>query len=95
MEYITTISSKGQITLPAKIRRDLHVRPGDRLKVVKKGQFISITADTYEEELGELRKKAEAHMKANGTWGTPWEEVKKQADEAKLAEYGKKHDIRS
>lgn len=30
-----TITSKGQITIPAPVRADLHVGPGDRLEFVK------------------------------------------------------------
>lgn len=30
-----TITSKGQITIPAPVRSDLHVGPGDRLEFVK------------------------------------------------------------
>lgn len=95
MEYITTISSKGQITVPAKIRRQLNIHPGDRLKVVKKDKAISITPDTYQEELDALRKRAEAQMKKNGTWGISWEEARELADEARLKEYAKKYGIRT
>ena len=30
-----TITSKGQVTIPAPVRTDLHVGPGDRLEFVK------------------------------------------------------------
>lgn len=30
-----TITSKGQITIPAPVRMDLHVGPGDRIEFVK------------------------------------------------------------
>ena len=30
-----TITSKGQVTIPAKVRGDLHVGPGDRIEFVK------------------------------------------------------------
>lgn len=66
MTYTATISSKGQITLPASIRRSLNVRAGDRLKVVKRGNSIAITADTYNEELAALRIKLQAHLKKQG-----------------------------
>ncbi len=31
---ITTLSSKGQITVPAEMVRQLHLRPGDKLTIV-------------------------------------------------------------
>ena len=37
-----TITSKGQITIPAPVRTDLHVGPGDRL------EFIKLTDGRYE-----------------------------------------------
>ncbi len=95
MEYITTISSKGQITLPASIRRSLNVRAGDRLKVVKRDKKIEIIPDTYEQELAELRAKIEKKLKANGTWGMPWEKARAGAYEEMAKEYGKKHGLRS
>lgn len=30
-----TITSKGQLTIPASVRQDLHVGPGDRLEFVR------------------------------------------------------------
>lgn len=30
-----TITSKGQVTIPASVRADLHVEPGDRLEFIK------------------------------------------------------------
>ena len=34
----STITSKGQITVPADVRSGLHVGPGDRLEFVKVGE---------------------------------------------------------
>lgn len=95
MEPIVTVSSKRQITLPAKLSRDLNIRPGDKLKIVKRGNKIQLEPSTYDQELEELRKQAEAHMKRNGTWGTPWEVVRAKADEARLEEYRKQHGPRA
>ncbi len=94
MEYTTTISSKGQITLPVKIRRELNVHPGDRLTVIKKGNSISVTPDTYQQELDELRRLAHEHMKKNGLLSMSWEEIRKRTDEARLKEYRKKYGVR-
>lgn len=37
-----TVTSKGQITIPASVRQDLHVGPGDRL------EFVKLTDGRYE-----------------------------------------------
>lgn len=34
---IVTLTSKGQMTLPKDIRDDLHLKPGDRLLIEKRG----------------------------------------------------------
>ncbi|TAH34102.1 AbrB/MazE/SpoVT family DNA-binding domain-containing protein [Candidatus Saccharibacteria bacterium] len=95
MEPIVTVSSKRQITLPAKLSRDLNIRPGDKLKIVNRGNKIQLVPSTYDQELEELRKQAEAHMKRNGTWGAPWEVARAKADEAKLDEYRQKYGPRA
>ena len=74
MTHTATISSKGQITLPAEIRKGLKLRAGDKITIVKRGNGIEIKPSMYDQELEELRRRAEAHMKRNGTWGMPWEE---------------------
>ena len=38
---ITTLTSKGQMTLPKSVRDDLQLRPGDKIDVVKEnGQYV-------------------------------------------------------
>ncbi len=91
MTYTATISSKGQITLPAEIRRSLALNPGDKITIVKRDGAAEIKASSYDAELQELRQRAEVHMKRNGTWGTSWEEARKQAGEVRLREYGEQH----
>ena len=39
---IATLSSKGQITIPAEVRKDLHVDTGDRV------EFVQIAPGRYE-----------------------------------------------
>lgn len=95
MEHTSTISSKSQITLPAALRRSLKLRPGDKITMVKRGNLIELKPSTYDQELAELRKRAETHMKRNGTWGTPWEEARRLADEAGVEEYRKKYGPRA
>ena len=44
MANYAKVSSKGQITLPASIRRHLKVEPGMALEIVREGEGIYITA---------------------------------------------------
>lgn len=94
MAYTATISSKGQITLPADIRRGLKLHAGDKITIVKRGAVAEIKPSNYAEELDELRAQAEAHMKQNGTWGASWEEARAGAGAARLAEYAREHGTR-
>jgi AbrB family looped-hinge helix DNA binding protein len=41
---VTTISSKNQITLPAHLLREMGLRPGDRLAVVREGSRLVLRA---------------------------------------------------
>ncbi|MBM2827937.1 MAG: AbrB/MazE/SpoVT family DNA-binding protein [Actinobacteria bacterium] len=49
---IATLSAKGQITLPARLRKNLGMRPHDRLVIETTGDAIVIrrTADFFELE---------------------------------------------
>jgi len=40
--FTSTITVKGQVTLPSKLRKELKVKPADRVMFVKKGKYISI-----------------------------------------------------
>lgn len=66
MDYIATISSKGQITLPARLRRSLQVNPGDRIKFAQKGKHYVVEADDYEQRLAELRASVNAELASKG-----------------------------
>jgi AbrB family looped-hinge helix DNA binding protein len=91
MEHTATISSKGQITLPAEIRRGLNLRPGDKITIVKRGGSAEIKPSTYDQELAELRARIEKEVKAKGLWGKPWEEVRAAAEAARTEYYRKKY----
>jgi AbrB family looped-hinge helix DNA binding protein len=66
MVFYTTITSKGQITLPAPIRRELHIEPGQQLQVSLEDGKVSVEAPMSIEE---IRAFARREMEKNGTWG--------------------------
>lgn len=62
-----TITSKGQITLPAEARRALGLRKGQKVEVRVEGNSLIIEAP---HDIDSLRQRARAEAEANGTWGT-------------------------
>lgn len=82
MNNTATISSKGQITLPVKIRRSLNLDSGDRIKITKKGQKIIIAPDTYEEKLADLRARTAKHLKDNKIKPLKTEDLDKTINQA-------------
>jgi AbrB family looped-hinge helix DNA binding protein len=94
MQYTATISSKGQITLPAKIRRSLNIASGDRITITKIAGGVRLTPSVYDEELSKLREKITAELKSKGKWGIPYSEVRRFTDEARLVDYEKKYGTR-
>jgi AbrB family looped-hinge helix DNA binding protein len=95
MEYVTTISSKGQITLPAAVRRSLNIRAGDRLNIVKRDDIITIKADTYEAELAELRVTIATHLKTKGLSNLSTAKIKKRAESARTEYLREKYGVRA
>lgn len=65
-----TITSKGQITLPAKLRRQLRLVPGHKMAVRVEGNSLVLEAPP---SLSELQQELEAVARANGTWGKPYD----------------------
>lgn len=63
----TTITSKGQITLPAEARRALNLRPGQKVAVRVEGDHLVIDAP---QTLDTIRSRIRATAEGLGTWGT-------------------------
>lgn len=43
MEFITTVTQKGQVTIPKKMRDDLGIKNNNKVKVEKKEGYLKIT----------------------------------------------------
>ena len=76
----TTISSKNQITLPARLLREIGLKPGDKLAVdVEDGclvlhprpkDWVSYTAGSMKGVYGETKEDIDAHIEElRGEWG--------------------------
>ncbi len=58
MANYAKVSSKGQITLPASIRKHLNVEPGMALEIVREGEGIYIT--TVKGDISSLKGSVQA-----------------------------------
>ena len=64
-----TISTKGQVTLPAEFRRELGLHPGQKVGMtVDDNKLVIVPPPSLEEVRAQLRAAAEAA----GTWGRPY-----------------------
>ena len=63
----TTITAKGQITLPAEARRALGLHAGQKVAVRVEGDHLVIDPPR---DLESLRSQLRAEAEAAGTWGT-------------------------
>jgi AbrB family looped-hinge helix DNA binding protein len=67
MQYTSTITSKGTITLPADIRAKLNLKQGERVSISEDSGQITIKPSLSWEE---LHKMNQAILKRNGNWPT-------------------------
>ena len=94
MKTSSTITSKGQITLPAEMRRRLGLKSGERVKFVIKGQELVVSKDNYWEELDAFRKEMSAKVRRAGLAGLSIEEIRQGMNEAKAKYYKEHYDSR-
>jgi|FLYL01.1.fsa_nt_gi AbrB family looped-hinge helix DNA binding protein len=77
----TTISSKYQITLPARLVREIGLKPGDQVAVELDGlrivlhprpkDWVSYTAGSLKGVYGETKEDVDAYLReVRGSWGT-------------------------
>lgn len=79
-KFTTTITVKGQVTVPAQIRHKLGLNPSDRLRVHEsKGQII-LEKDDYWAEFDRLQKKVQSHRSKKGVMPLTIEEIKSLRD---------------
>ena len=89
----TTISSKYQITLPARLVRELGLQPGDKLAVeVEEGRLIlhprpkdwvSYTAGSMPGYYGKTKEEIDAYLReVRGDWGTYPDDEKEEPSES-------------
>lgn len=62
----TTITAKGQITLPVEARRALGLRAGQKVSVRVVGDHLVIDPPS---DIAEVRDRIRAEAESQGTWG--------------------------
>lgn len=62
MRYTTTMTSKGQVTVPVEIRRHLGLRPGKQVEFEVVGNTVRIKNDNWRIELEALGGQVREHM---------------------------------
>jgi len=87
----TTISSKNQITLPARLLREIGLKPGDQLAVeIDEGSlvlhprpqdWVSYSAGALKGLYGESKEEIDAYLQElRGEWGEELEPLESEED---------------
>ncbi|MGH3545220.1 MAG: AbrB/MazE/SpoVT family DNA-binding domain-containing protein [Mycobacteriales bacterium] len=82
MAYTTTVTSKGQLTLPAEFRRLLNIQPGERLKLELRGDEVVVQKDDWLNSLHKLQAKNQAHLRERNIAAATDEELDLAIDAA-------------
>ena len=86
--HIATISSKNQITLPAKLLAELQVRPKQRVLIEKKKGILTVKPlkrSIVDEVVGSLTKYVDPKK-----LGKPWNEIMEETKRLAAQELAKK-----
>ena len=89
----TTISSKNQITLPARLLREIGLKPGDKVAVeVEDGclvlhprpkDWVSYTAGSMPGYYGKTKEDIDQYLReVRGSWATTLDEEEEQTSES-------------
>ena len=66
MTYSTTLTSKGQMTVPAAFRKKLGLKPGEQVLVEMRGDEVIIQKNNWLEKLRHVQDENRAYMKKQG-----------------------------
>jgi AbrB family looped-hinge helix DNA binding protein len=66
MTYSTTLTSKGQMTLPAAFRKKLGLKPGEQILMEMRGNEVVIQKNNWLENLRRLQEENRTYMKKRG-----------------------------
>lgn len=64
--YTTTLTSKGQMTMPAAFRKMMGVKPGEKVRVTFKAGKTIVEKDNWLADLRKTQARNRDYMKKNG-----------------------------
>lgn len=80
MTYYSSVTSKGQLTLPAEIRKKLNIKPGQRVEVrLGPGGNAEVVKPV---DIEDLRKRTAAHLKKHNIKPLTDEELDEAIDKS-------------
>lgn len=82
MTYTTTLTSKGQMTLPIAFRRKLKLKAGERVLVKMRGNEVIILKDNWLENLQKLQRENQLFLKKHRIKPLTNEELDRAIDDA-------------
>ncbi len=83
MIYSTTMTRKGQVTIPVSIRRSMRIKPGESINFkVERNNKITIEKNDWKSRLEELHKETAAHLKQHNIKPLSDEELDNAINEA-------------
>lgn len=77
MKTHSTITTKGQVTIPNEIRRKLGVKPGQTVYFELQDNKVFIKTNDWQKQLKNLSKKVASHMKKKGLQSPSIKELEK------------------
>lgn len=93
MNYTTTLTQNGQMTLPKHIRDLLGVGPGARLSIGWKDGRAVVGVQDNAKRLKQARDDSIAHLKKVGLYGLSEDEIAIKIAKRRVEYYGKKYRI--
>jgi len=66
MQYTSTMTSKGQVTVPAAIRKKLGLKPGQQVRFTALAGKVTLEQDDWRSELEVLGSEVREHMQTKG-----------------------------
>lgn len=86
MAQIATVSSKGQIVIPAALRKKFRIRGGTRVAVGERDGQITLTPNPYDALLA--LRGCLSHVKEDvETWWTEEKRKEREREDAKIEEF--------
>ena len=85
MEYTSTITQKGQMTLPVDYRTRNGLKSG-RVRVITRGRSMTIVQDDWQADLARLQAKVQQHLRKHNIKPLTDEELDRAINDAGAAE---------